>query len=76
MKKTSKIGMTKKGRDLMRSARKSPDASTGLRALGADWTAIGQKVLWRAKKSPLGRRAGELLSNGWLHPTAVDVKSL
>jgi len=44
--------------------------------LGADWTAIWQKVLSQAKKSPLGRRAGDLLSNGWLHPTTVDVKSL
>lgn len=60
----------------MLSGRKSPDEIRDLRALSADWTAILQKVLWRAKKSPLGRRAGDLLSNGWLHPTLADVKSL
>jgi len=55
----------------MRWARESPDAGDSV-----DWTAIREKVLCRAKKSPLGRRAGDLLSNGWLHPTLANVKSL
>lgn len=60
----------------MPDERKSPDEIRQPRALGADWTAILEKVLSQAKKSPLGRRAGDLLSNGWLHPTLSGVKSL
>ena len=45
MTKTSQIGMTKKGQDLMPDERKSPDEIRQPRALGADWTAILEKVL-------------------------------
>lgn len=38
----------------MLSGRKSPDEIRDLRALSADWTAILQKVLWRAKKARWG----------------------
>lgn len=55
----------------MCSAQESPDADGSV-----DWTAHREKVLYRTKKSPLGRRAGDLLSNGWLHPTLTNVKSL
>jgi len=71
MTKTSDKRDDEKERDLMRSAQESPDAGNSV-----DWTAIKEKVLCRAKKSPLGRRAGDLLSNGWLHPTLTNVKSL
>jgi hypothetical protein len=71
MTKTSNKRDDEKERDLMRSAQESPDAGDSV-----DWTAIREKVLCRAKKSPLGRRAGDLLSNGWLHTTLANVKSL
>ncbi|WP_150595640.1 hypothetical protein AB4P91_23870 [Pseudomonas sp. B21128] len=76
MTKTSKTEMTKKDRDLMSPEGKRPDGNKAQRALGADLTAILEKVLRQAKKSPLGRRAGELLSNGWLHLNPDYVKSL
>ncbi|MFJ7313556.1 hypothetical protein ACIQVE_12435 [Pseudomonas sp. NPDC098747] len=45
MTKTSKTEMTKKGRDLMSTEDKSPDETKAQRALGADLTAILEKVL-------------------------------
>ncbi|WKV97870.1 hypothetical protein PYV50_05135 [Pseudomonas sp. H22_DOA] len=54
MTKTSKTEMTKKGRALMSPEGKRPDGTKAQRALGADLTAILEKVLRQAKKARWG----------------------